>query len=132
MISRDADYAVRLVLDLATGGKDTRRRIARRQAIPEGCLPRVTRALRRAGIVECTPGRGGGLSLRRAPGRISLYDVVAAADGGLALNRCLLVPSGCARVGTCAVHPHWRGVQERLVADLRAITFAEMAAAAAG
>lgn len=128
MISRDADYAVRLVLDLTIREKDTRRRIATRQGIPEGCLPRITRALRRAGLLSAVPGRGGGLSLLRPPERISLLDVVAAIDGFLPLNRCLLVPSGCSRVSSCQVHPYWQGVQERLLEDLRSISFAEMAA----
>ncbi len=131
MISRDADYAVRLVLDLSIRGRDTRRRIAARQAIPEGCLPRITRGLRRAGLISATPGRGGGLELRRRPERISLLDVVAAVDGALPLNRCLLEPSGCPRVSFCPVHPFWRGVQDRLSADLQGISFAQMASAPA-
>ncbi len=127
MISKDADYAVRLVLDLTMSGKDTRAHIARRQAIPPGNLPRITRALRSAGVILATPGRGGGLSLARQPGSISLLDVVGAVDGGVALNRCLLRPSACDRISSCGVHPYWRGVQERLLADLGSISFAKMA-----
>ncbi len=128
MISRDADYAVRMVFDLAVHGRGTRRAIAARQGIPPGCLPRVTRALHRAGIIATRPGRGGGVSLRREPRDVSLLDVVAAVDGLLPLNRCLLVPAACDRVSSCRVHPYWREVQDRLLTDLRSISFAAMVA----
>jgi DNA-binding IscR family transcriptional regulator len=58
---------------------------------------------------------------------VSLLDVVAALDGALPLNRCLLEPSGCDRVRFCLVHPYWRAVQDRLLADLAGISFAAMA-----
>jgi len=127
MITRDADYAVRLVMHLTLSGPGTRHGIARAQQIPEGCLPRIVRALRRAEVIVTRSGKGGGICLARAPDAISLLDVVGAIDGFLPLNRCLVTPSACSRISICQVHPHWRGIQERFLADLRGTTFAEMA-----
>ena len=127
MISRDADYGVRVAVDLALHGKSVRAKVAKRQGIPEGCIPRVTRALRSAGIVTAMPGRGGGLALAKDPSAITLLDVVVATQGGVALNCCLLEPSTCDRTRYCQVYPHWRGVQDRLNEDLAAVSIADMA-----
>jgi len=127
MISRDADYGVRVAVDLALHGKSVRAKVAKRQGIPEGCMPRVTRALRGAGIVSAMPGRGGGLALAQDPSVITLLDVVVATHGGVALNCCLLQPSECDRNGYCPAYPFWRGVQERLNEDLAAVSIADIA-----
>jgi len=131
MISRDADYGVRMAVDLALHGKSIRAKVAKRQGIPEGCMPRVTRALRSAGIVSAIPGRGGGLSLARDPAAITLLDVVVATHGGVALNCCLVQPSECDRTRYCQAYPHWRRVQERLNEDLATVSIADMARAPA-
>lgn len=127
MISRDADYGVRMAVDLALHGKSIRAKVAKRQGIPVGCMPRVTRALRSAGIVSAMPGRGGGLSLAQDPSTITLLDVVVATQGGVALNCCLLQPSTCDRTRYCPAYPRWQRVQERLNEDLGAVSIADIA-----
>ncbi len=52
-----------------------------RQGIPEPYLEQLLLALRRAALVRSYRGPGGGYTLTRPPGAISLADVVAALEG---------------------------------------------------
>jgi len=116
-----------MCVDLALHGKSIRAKIAKRQGIPLGCMPRITRSLRSAGVISARPGSGGGLALGRPAEDISLLDVVRATSGGIVLNCCLQEPSACVRMKTCQAYPHWRRLQDRLEEDLDSVTIADIA-----
>ena len=118
-LSRQADYAIRAIMDLAEipeGELSQTREIARRQEIPEKYLPTIIRTLARAGLIRTLRGSHGGVSLARPAARITLRDVVEAIDGPVLLNRCLIRPGECGGVGDkhCTLHAFW----ERMVRDI--------------
>jgi Rrf2 family protein len=103
-ISAKADYAVRAVMELAAvpeGVSLNAREIAAAQEIPQNFLENILAELRRAGIVHTHRGPGGGSSLARPPGSITVAEVLRAIDGPLAAVRDLppeqLVYTGAAR-----------------------------------
>jgi Rrf2 family protein len=103
-ISAKADYAVRAVMELAAvpeGVSLNAREIAAAQEIPQNFLENILAELRRAGIVHTHRGPGGGSSLARSPGEISVAEILRAIDGPLAAVRDLppeqLVYAGAAR-----------------------------------
>lgn len=55
--------------------------VAQRQGIPEPYLEQLLLALRRASLVRSYRGPGGGYTLTRPPGAVSLADIVAALEG---------------------------------------------------
>jgi len=119
-ISRQADYAIRAILDLARipAGKLTQtREIAYRQEIPEKYLPTIIRTLVRAGLIRTLRGSHGGVSLSRPSEEITLRDVVEAIDGPILLNRCHIRPGECSvgASGVCSLHEFW----EKMVEDIR-------------
>jgi len=119
-ISRQADYAIRAILDLSAvpaGELAQTREIARRQEIPEKYLPTIVRTLARAGLLRTLRGSHGGIALSRSPGQITLRQVVEAIDGPILLNRCLIRPGECTveSDGYCSLHTFW----ERMVAELQ-------------
>ena len=75
------------------------------------------------------PGARGGVSLARAASAISLRDVIEAAEGPLALNRCVVAAGACPRDRACPVHPVWVRLQRLLARELEAVSMAELAAA---
>jgi Rrf2 family protein len=80
-------YAICGVFDLAYNGQGEpvrMRSISERQAIPARYLEQIFQRLRRAGIVTSKRGPGGGYLLARAPGEITLREVVEAVEGPLA------------------------------------------------
>jgi len=130
-ITRQADYAVRIVLDLAGHPGDGVVRsddVARRQLVPRAYFTKVVQALVRAGYLRTLRGARGGIQLARDPGAITLREVIEALEGPIRLNRCLLRPGECALERVCAAHPVWERIQDVLMRELDAVTFAQMAA----
>ena len=127
-ISRQADYAVRAILDLAhfpSGELTQTREIARRQEIPEKYLPTIVRTLARAGLLRTLRGSHGGISLARTPEQITLRQVVEAIDGPVLLNRCLIRPGECAVTGDglCSLHRFRTQMVDEITAKMDAINF---------
>jgi Rrf2 family protein len=85
-ISARADYAVRALTELAARGSEavTAESISRAQGVPLKFLLGILGELRRAGLVRSQRGPSGGYLLDRAPGDITIADVMRAVDGPLA------------------------------------------------
>jgi Rrf2 family protein len=133
MITRQADYAVRSVLDLAIRQPDQAafsRDIAERQSIPPSFLAKILTRLATHGIVQTQRGVNGGVRLARSAGEITVLQVVEAIDGPISLNLCVRHPGLCPREMDCVVHPLWETVGEELRQRLNRITFAMLADAA--
>jgi Rrf2 family protein len=105
-LSRRGDYAVRAMIALAgsDGGWSSAGRIAADMAIPERFLPRVLRALARAGLIEARTGRAGGYRLARPAAELSLLDVIDAIEPPDEIPRCVLRGIPCGIDGRCQVH----------------------------
>ena len=83
-LSQRADYAAHAMVEIARwyGQRPVHAtEVAQRQSIPEPYLEQLLLALRRAALVRSYRGPGGGYTLTRPPGTISLADVVAALEG---------------------------------------------------
>ncbi len=81
--SRRNQLAVNSMLDVALceqSGPVALRAIANRHHVSPACLEHVFARLRTAGLVESTRGPGGGYSLGRQAGAISVADIVAAVE----------------------------------------------------
>ena len=134
-LTRHGDYAVRVVVDLASrpaGAIVPRARIQERQGVPPAYLAKIVQGLARGGLVRTHPGARGGVSLARAASAISLRDVIEAAEGPLALNRCVVAAGACPRDRSCTVHPIWVRLQLLLARELGAVSVAELAAVPRG
>lgn len=132
-MTRRGDYAVRAALCLAKLGDDGRyvkiREVAETMALPVSYTPQVLRLLADAGLAEAKAGREGGYRLVREPRRISLLQVVEAAEGAFTLDRCILRGGPCHWERTCAVHGAWSAAVEAWRDSLRRTTLADLVAA---
>lgn len=133
-ISRQADYAIRTIMDLAAiprGELVQTREIARRQEIPEKYLPTIVRTLARSGLLRTLRGSHGGISLAKPAELITLRDVVEAIDGPVLLNRCLIRPGECGEYGNenlCTLHNFWESLVEEIHREMESVNFADLAA----
>jgi Rrf2 family nitric oxide-sensitive transcriptional repressor len=82
VISRAAEYALRIVLCLAKGPglPVASRGLAAVTGVPASYQAKLLQALRRAGIVEAHRGFGGGFVLARPAETLSVQDVIDAVD----------------------------------------------------
>ncbi|MGJ5816284.1 RrF2 family transcriptional regulator [Paludibaculum fermentans] len=130
-LTRAADYAVRVMLHLATvpvGGRVTLTEFANFGDAPEAFLSKVLQALTRAGLTLSHRGVSGGYTLAKPAESITLLDVVEALEGPLQLNACIGPEGFCGRSDWCSVHVVWQEAQDALTAVLRAHTIAALAA----
>lgn len=128
-IKMTTDYGIRTVLYLAKkGGLVSSAEISREMHIPRNYLINIMKLMREADLVKAYQGQKGGYSLCREAKRISLYDIITALEGPLAINRCLESDGFCNRnaVKTCMVHDAYRGLQENMISYLQRITIEQL------
>jgi Rrf2 family transcriptional regulator, iron-sulfur cluster assembly transcription factor len=127
MVTREVDYAIRMVVAMVrrgTGATVSTAELADEMEIPFRFLRRIVRKLVEAKIVTSHRGSGGGVRLAVPGKRLRLPDVIdAIAPNSLKLNTCLVDPRNCRRSGFCTVHPAMNRLQDILERQLRSITF---------
>lgn len=128
-LTRQGDYAVRVMLDLAAHPGEApvpRARIQARQDVPAAYLAKIVQMLVHAGLVRTQPGAGGGVSLACDAEAVTLRRIIEAVEGPIALNRCTLGPGACERDRFCPVHPVWLRLQALVTRELDAVTIAAL------
>jgi Rrf2 family protein len=120
------DYAVRALVDLAAHPEASVREIAGRTSIPSPHLAKVIQALARAGLVETTRGRGGGVRLARDPAEVSVRQVVEAVQGPLRFLRCPRRGKGCPRDPNCELYRLWVQLHDGIAAQLEGVHLADL------
>ena len=129
-LTMSGEYTVQAMLHLAAQPRGTIVQIgdiARLWDIPENFLRKIVQLLTKSNLVLSHRGVGGGIELARPAEDITLLEVVEAAEGKLALNKCLIRPGFCFRDSWCAVHLVWNEVQESMKEILRNKSIAELA-----
>ncbi len=134
-LSQRADYAMRMMVDLACMSNDQRTtigEIAQRQDVPEPFMAKIASQAAVAGLMVTQRGTGGGLALGQPADSITMLQIVEAIDGPLAFNRCTFEPSRCPRSNKCAVHPIWEKAQQQVKELLSNTLLSEIAQAQSG
>lgn len=129
MISPTAEYALRAMVAIAqsNGEAVVTPTIARATKVPAGYLPKVLQTLRRAGLVDSKRGLGGGFTLARPAGQVTVLDVVNAVEPIKRVERC---PLGIATHGTnlCPLHKRLDEANELVEQSFASVTIAELLA----
>ncbi len=127
-ITRQTDYALRCVYYLA--GKNGEvvmiEEISREMSIPRSFLAKILQRLVKAGIAKSHRGVKGGFTLARRPREVSIYDVMLAIEGPVAMNICAVDRKLCNRSPQCKIHPVWVGIRKELEKMLRKENFAKL------
>jgi Rrf2 family protein len=132
MLTREADYAVRIILHLSVSQIQNEPASAAKMAasleIPYAFLRRILRRLALKKVVVSRRGRRGGVGLSGSCAEVTLLDVLRAIDQHkLCLNSCVANPGSCAREDLCPVTRHLNKTQKLLDQSLAGITFEELA-----
>ncbi|HMM21934.1 MAG TPA: Rrf2 family transcriptional regulator [Selenomonadales bacterium] len=131
-LNQSTDYAFRAVLHMASlpaGCVVTGAAMAGQQMIPPRFVLKIMHMLSKAGIVSSHRGTGGGFSLAKPAEEISLYDVIVAMEGELAIHRCLGERNSCNKHCTeeCPVHATLGRLQDQLIEGLKSTNFGALA-----
>jgi Rrf2 family iron-sulfur cluster assembly transcriptional regulator len=129
IITREADYAVRLMVGLAAhpvGTVVSARDLATESDVPYELARTILGNLGEAGLLDSKRGRSGGFCLALPPSGIHLAEILSVAGENLQLNVCVSDSAGCLRAEKCPVHPVWTAASANLRAFLGQQTLADI------
>lgn len=132
-VTRAADYGVRAVVHLASlpdGTVVAQTELARAIQAPSVFAGKVLQQLAASGLVTSRRGKRGGFGLTARGRDGSMFDVLVAIEGPLALNDCLSPDTPCIRAPYCAAHLVWQQAQAQVIQVLRAARIELLAATA--
>jgi Rrf2 family protein len=131
-ITTQAEYGLICALHLARRvdeGPVTGREIAAGERLPPDYVEQIMLKLRRAEIVRSTRGAHGGYQLARAAERISVRDVIAAAEHSTFEVHCTSHPveeERCASSHDCSIRPVWMLLQRRIDDVLESVRLSDL------
>ncbi len=129
-VTAKADYAVRAVVELASGSRDSPRKVdelAQAQGIPVSFLENILTQLRSSGIVRSQRGPEGGYWLAKPPEEVNLAQVIRAVEGPLVGVRGLR-PEEVAYKGSAeSLQQVWLALRANLRKVLEHVTLADVA-----
>ena len=97
--------------------------IAERRSLPQPVVAKVLTILSQLGIVNGSPGPGGGYWLARTPDSVSLYDIVSPFERLDENVSCPFGPQYCGHGPHCPMHQDLLKVREQIIAFLKTSTF---------
>lgn len=127
-LSTRGRYGIHAMYDLAcnyNAGPQPIKAIAERQSIP-AYLEQLFAVLKRDKLVNSVRGAQGGYTLSRAPGEITVGDVLRALEGGLNLVDCLLEEDACGKSCACPSRIVWLKIRDGLNRIVDGISLQDM------
>ncbi|MFO0838488.1 MAG: Rrf2 family transcriptional regulator [Phycisphaerae bacterium] len=128
MLSQSVGYAaIALGRVAAAGGAPVLiKDIAEDCDIPSPYLAKIVNSLARKSILATQRGVGGGVTLARPAGEISLFDLCVAMDDPIVQARCMLGVAVCSDERSCPAHRFWKAAREEQAEFLRTTTVADI------
>lgn len=130
VITRATEYSIRAVLHLAAKHPTpviSKQEICEEEGITPAFLTKILQPLIRSGIVRSKRGVAGGFALAASPEKLTLLDVMRAAEEPMTLNLCLIDKHSCERNCSCPVHDLWAQARERIEEVFARRTLADLA-----
>jgi Rrf2 family protein len=129
-VTAKADYAVRAVVELASGSQDSPRKVdevAQAQGIPVSFLENILTQLRSAGLVRSQRGPEGGYWLAKPPDEVNLAQVIRAVEGPLVGVRGLRPEEVVYEGSAESLQQVWLALRANLRKVLEHVTLADVA-----
>jgi Rrf2 family nitric oxide-sensitive transcriptional repressor len=108
-ISKATDYALLFLTNLAKqpGRKWSVREAAEELGISRRFLANIIHQLARKGVIVTSKGAGGGVTLQRTPGSLTIGEIVTVFEGEVNLISCAAEDTGCEREENCSMRTFW-------------------------
>jgi len=133
LISRELDYAVRMVRALSDNEIKGVSKICDEELVPKPWAYKILKKMEKADLVKSFCGASGGYRLTKDISEITMLDVLAIDMGALRLNECMCTEDShdCSHHNThegvaCAIKTEFERVENILTAALRDRTMAEV------
>ena len=123
LVTRETDYALRVLRALAQGGSYTAKELSSRELLPKEFTYKILKKLEKASLIQVTRGAAGGCCLACDLRRVSLYDLVEAVENKARLTCCMDSGFTCdwrqCHGGMCRIHTQLETVQEAIDRELK-------------
>lgn len=129
-ISKLTDYGIVLLARFAgeaPGAILNAREMAEATALPLPVVSKMLKTLSGAELLDSQRGARGGYHLARAPGRVTVAEIIEALDGPIALMDCAAGPGHCDVEASCSIREPWQRINQAVLQALRGVTLAELA-----
>lgn len=128
IVTREYDYALRILRALSGGEQLTVRAICEQENIPQPYSYKILKKLENVSLVKAQRGHRGGYRLAVPPQNINLYDVYTAIEGELYINACMQEGYACPNNNgvQCTIHRELGRIQRQLIAELKGRSMADM------
>jgi Rrf2 family transcriptional regulator, iron-sulfur cluster assembly transcription factor len=129
-ITKAGEYAVLGLMCLArrpSGAVVMIDEVSREEQIPKSFAAKIFQSLVKAGLVKSNRGTGGGFTLLKQPGNITVLEVIEAIEGKIAFQRCLAEEEPkCEHFGGCALCGLFEQAQDRVKEVFSRTTLADL------
>lgn len=128
-VTRASDYAIRALIHMAQkpiGTTFMRSELAGECDIPDSFLGKILQNLAKSEILSSERGKKGGFKIAKDLSLITVYDIISAIEGDIALNKCIFDEEFCSLVHSCTAHVMWGDIQDNLVSMLKSYTLAKL------
>ena len=130
LITREMDYALRILRALSGGERMPASEICERELLPRQFVYKILKKLERAGVGQTTRGPEGGCRLVADLHQLSLYDLREIMEAEKMISACMQPGFQCAwqqKYGSsCTVHRHLVKIQKVLDQELRSHSLHQM------
>lgn len=128
-LSTRSRYGTRLLLDMARHydqGPVQLNDIAERQGVSVKYLEQILIPLKKAGYVTSKRGPKGGHMLAKAPGEVTVGEIVVLLEGKSEFVQCLSNPEICNRSDDCLTRPLWKQALDAMQEKLDGVSLADL------
>lgn len=123
LMTRESDYAVRIMRALSAGRLMTVKQICEQEAIPTQFAYKILKKLANAKLIRIIRGASGGYELMKDLHEVSLLDLMDAVGEEGVVNACIKPAYKCSWRGKdgrpCRAHAELARIQEALNGELR-------------
>lgn len=123
LITRETDYALRILRALSRGEQMTVAAIAQDQQVPKQFAYKIIKKLSKGGLVSIARGAEGGCSLAADLRQVSLYGLLRMMEEEVRLTACMDPGYACPwreANGHCVAHCQLAALQQTLDRELQA------------
>lgn len=131
LITRECDYAVRIVRALSNGEKLCVNQICEKEDLTPAFVYKILKKLEKKEIVKSFRGSNGGYALKRSINDITLLDVYLAVEPDFYMIECMNPEKACIHNqsdSSCKVHRELYRIQQWLAKELSAHSLGEIMA----
>ena len=130
VITRETDYALRILRALSDGKQATAEEICEKEILPKQFVYKIIKKLEKVNLIQIIRGVHGGYRLIGDLSKVSMLDLINIMDSEVIINACVRPGYRCGLKEvdgkTCKVHLEIQKLQDTIEKELRSRTLEQL------